>query len=202
MDGNYSTFERAASSYWAKYLADAKSCQFPRSSVELNGKPSILSVNVELEHLRKLQALSTKNEAELVGVLHTAWALVLHCYTGSEDVCFGYQESNHATQARSELSAHGGPDSISAARLRMDEATSLEDLIESAKHCYTRGLQYLDAMPAEISRSLHSSEERLFNTTILLAKLPESEVSEAIDAPLPLEAEKLSGVSVLWQPEV
>ena len=194
MDGNSSTLERAASSYWAKYLADAKSCQFPRSGIDLEGKQQVSSINVELEQLQRLQTLATDDETKLVGVLHAAWALVLHCYTGSEDVCFGHQETKHTTRPDGGRIANGEESNMSVARFRLDETTSLTDLIDRAKLYYTRGLQYFDAMPAEIAESLHSSEKRLFNTTVLLAKIHGSGPSEAVHAPSPLDVGKLIGV--------
>ena len=195
MDGNFSTFERAASSYWAEYLADARPCQFPRSTIETDRKQQVLSVNLESEQLQRLQTLSIEDETEMVGVLHAAWALVLHCYTGADDVCFGHYESTHAIQVSG---AQGKRTGMSAARLRVDETATLTDLIDRAKQYYTRGLQYLDAMPADVARSLHSSEKRLFNTTVHLARFPSISVSAVDNSPV-LDTKDLATVRLLTQ---
>ncbi|KAA8652106.1 Nonribosomal peptide synthetases (NRPS), partial [Aspergillus tanneri] len=48
-------------------------------------------MKIKTTHSQKLQLLSAWRHENIHSLLQTAWALLLHCYTGSNDVCFGYQ---------------------------------------------------------------------------------------------------------------
>lgn len=87
---------------WDTYLEGVTPCRFPRFSRPANEDAaafppiqqiSSAPVNVEQADEDKVLAQSATNPDGLGAVLRTAWALLLRCYTGQDDVCFNYQHS-------------------------------------------------------------------------------------------------------------
>lgn len=73
---------------------------------------------------QKFKQLCAQDENGARNLLQTAWALVLHHYTGMPEVCFGYDELDMAISARpkSETSS-----SSSAVTVRIDQNMLLSD---------------------------------------------------------------------------
>lgn len=75
--------------------AQVLSCQFPSLGRSFgNDQKRPLSVRIELQQPEQLQKLFAEDngKALLVVAVRTAWALVLHTYTGLDRVCFGLCE--------------------------------------------------------------------------------------------------------------
>ena len=70
------------------FVACVEPCHFPRLDGDVSGKKRVWSVNVAVTKSQELHELGAK---EASAILQAAWGLVLGCYTGLEDVCFGYQ---------------------------------------------------------------------------------------------------------------
>ena len=147
-------------------------CRFPRFDKGEDGPGRLLSIRVELDKRQKLQ--NVFGQDRLPSVLRTAWALVLGCYTGLEDVCFGYQDlrshslndcgaSNHEEVSSSLVTAH----------LKLVGTSSLEELI------LTEGKNEMHSFrPTRMGDpSLQTSEqEPPFNTLVFLKTQPEMEL--------------------------
>jgi hypothetical protein len=73
-------------------LAGIEPCNFPPSDLEEIGEDRIVSFEVQLEPREQLHALLCNDGDMLRSHLRTAWSIVLGCYTGLDDTCFGYQE--------------------------------------------------------------------------------------------------------------
>lgn len=105
--------------------ADMVLCPFPpfsRVVADVEGsQPEQASAAVTTEHVRKLDALSKADCDALSAVLRAAWALVLRCYTGQDDVCFGFQP--------------GGDDpcNVLVTRFALDNTTTVSELLDRAK---------------------------------------------------------------------
>lgn len=95
-----------AREYWAGYLADARPSHFPRFDGDTHSPKRPLSIKVPLDHLPDGQKLSVEDGARWPVLLRAAWGLLLRCYAGSEDVCFGYLESR-SLQATGTQRLHG-----------------------------------------------------------------------------------------------
>ena len=166
MAGQFDTVGNDSQEYWTSYLTGAEPCHFPRLDVEIAAQDELRSVPVELKQLRKLKSLSAQDAETLPSMLRAAWALVLRCYTGTDNVSFGFLE-------RSEVAARKGieaTENTSVARLNFQETSSLLDVIQRSRKDYIRGLQHRTAIP-------QLSERPLFDTSILLQTEPESEES-------------------------
>ena len=188
-------------SYWATYLADAEPCHFPLLCDDMDGPKRPLSVSVEPDQLQELQKLSIKDEEILSSVLRTAWALVLRCYTGLEDVSFGYHETKRNISVDGTRQGTERPVGLPIARMRFEDSASLIDLVKKAKDDYARAIPYQHEMPAEVSRGLHSSERRLFNTAVLLRNYSNRPTSEdVVDSSRPIDMASFEEVSLCQHP--
>jgi hypothetical protein len=80
---------------WETYLEALTPCRFPRFA-RVSDDTSTLprktsSVRVDVQQAEKLRELSTTDPDELAAVIRTAWALLLRCYTGQDDVSFEFR---------------------------------------------------------------------------------------------------------------
>ena len=73
------------------FAAGIEPCHFPRLDGDVSGKKRVWSVNVAVTKSQELHELGA---TEASAVLRAAWGLVLGCYTGLENVCFGYQNTH------------------------------------------------------------------------------------------------------------
>jgi hypothetical protein len=84
---------------------------------------------------QRAQLLTAWHEGRLELVLQATWALVLHYYIRSEDICFGYQHidgdsisSRHPVQ-RSSIA------NLSAFRLAINENDSIQAFVDKVRDC-------------------------------------------------------------------
>ena len=159
-----------ASSDWQKCLAEAEPCHFPRYGGGVDGEKRALAVDVKLTELSRLRELATGETGDLESVLHTAWALVLHCYTGLDDVCFGYCEIRRDAPSDGSSKTQDGFFSMPIMRLSFEESAQLAELVGLAKEAYSHGIQCQQPTQADGSITEYPPEQRLFNTTISLEK--------------------------------
>jgi hypothetical protein len=70
-------------------------CYFPQFKTE-RCNDEAATITVMLEQAAMLQELLLKDANALPAALKTAWALVVGCYTGQDEISFGYREmQNH-----------------------------------------------------------------------------------------------------------
>lgn len=136
------------------YLAGLAPCLFPRLGATSKAQKRPMSVKVNMEQSSELQKLLAESEDALSGTLRAAWAVFLWCYTGSEDVCFGYQETAN-------LGRDDDKPDMRPVRLVFEEDTTLMQLVERAKDEYAEN--------HHVKHEIASSEtvgHQLFNTML------------------------------------
>ncbi|KAH6670809.1 nonribosomal peptide synthase [Halenospora varia] len=67
-------------------------CFFPQIDTQFRNEKGPITIKVELKQLQQLRDLLLRDPLAFSSVVKATWALVLRCYTGQDDVCFGYQE--------------------------------------------------------------------------------------------------------------
>ena len=163
--------ETKAVNYWKAYLADVERCQFPRydndSGEEQEGS---LFLDVEIRCLQELQHRASGNPAIVPTLLRAAWSIILHCFTGLEDVCFEYGEFEQSTQEWSEVST-SCLGFANLTRMKFNGDLTLRDIVERARIDYLDGLAYGPARAKNTEvKTLHQSKKQLYNTAILMWK--------------------------------
>jgi hypothetical protein len=110
----------------------AVSCQFPATGRPSGGLKRPLSVRLELQHPEHLQELFAQGAESLSAAVVAAWALTLRCYTGLDEVCFGFEEVGVFLNSRV---AEGHEDGITpshVAILRIDPSVPFTTLVDQA----------------------------------------------------------------------
>ncbi|KAI9709501.1 MAG: NRPS [Bogoriella megaspora] len=151
-------------------LEGVSPCMFPRyGSGDLDRKEALV-MDVKFEHLRKLQNLARAGDEHLESALQAAWALLLRCYTGLDDVCFAVQKVRTESLEIDRSEAKNTFSSVSAMKMRFEDTTQLSEVVYKAKESYSRDIQYLEE-GQKLSYHSHTSSERpVFNTLIMIEK--------------------------------
>ncbi|KAF3490821.1 nonribosomal peptide synthase [Arthroderma uncinatum] len=136
--------------HWQAHLAGVAPCHFPRLGAITTGPKRPMTIKVNLDQTQQLKELCESNPAGLPVALRAAWSLVLRCYTGSEDICFGYQDATSTSV-------------LPVARLAFEDDTLLSDLVSSAQTEYENSLPFHTDVPTNITGT---PEQRLYNTVL------------------------------------
>ena len=81
------------SSCTAVVASEAEPCKLPLLDGEPNGTPETITTEVELLNASRIHEVCRQDRPLLYGMICTAWALLLRCYTGQDHVTFEYQHS-------------------------------------------------------------------------------------------------------------
>ncbi|KAL2845894.1 hypothetical protein BJY01DRAFT_247501 [Aspergillus pseudoustus] len=80
--------------YWTQYLGGITPCLFPsldyRRQAGEQQAPELKSLTLEIEAATRLQQVCSTHGITISNIFQLAWGLTLRCYTGSDDICFGY----------------------------------------------------------------------------------------------------------------
>ena len=165
------SWETKAVNYWKTYLAGAERCQFPKYDGEVKDNEAKSFVHeVDIQCLRKLQQMAFDDPVSFPVVLRAAWSIVLHCFTGLDDICFRYGENAEAALGQSGKIGDSLSE-LTLVRIKLDEKITLRAILERVHRDYLEGLQYnFGANHAAITDSLQLSRQQMCNTAMLMWK--------------------------------
>ena len=72
-------------------MAQSSQCYLPGFASAVDGPKRPVSMKMKPTPSQNAQLLTAWHEGRLTSVLQASWALVLHYYLRTEDICFGYQ---------------------------------------------------------------------------------------------------------------
>jgi hypothetical protein len=113
------------------------------------------SARVAIERAEELLALSAADPDALGAVLRTAWAVLLRCYTGQDDVIFSFQRGGDGAAAEPAV-----------VRFCLDDGASIARLVGRAKTELAG--RPGPAAPPELLRSGDPDDRPLFDTAVVL----------------------------------
>jgi hypothetical protein len=85
-------------------MAQHARCCLPSFGASLDGPKRPVSIKAKTTPAQKATLLSAHEHNSLDPLLKTAWGLLLHRYTGLEDICFGYERLGVDESSRTHLS--------------------------------------------------------------------------------------------------
>ncbi|KAJ0424647.1 hypothetical protein BJY00DRAFT_309065 [Aspergillus carlsbadensis] len=143
--------------YWKNQLTEIEPCLFPALSP--NRASTRLSVeSLRLSNFSKIHSACKPLLITPSSLLQVVWGLVLRCYTGLEEVCFGCYVSPKKT-----------PSGILPCRLSLHDSLKLKDTILRQKEDMGRLLKH--RMPLfEIHRVIGTEDSPIFNTAFRYRK--------------------------------
>lgn len=151
--------------YWTKYLDGVQPTIVPLYPAE--GSPKqIRSVPVPFTDASALSRFSENHGLTLANVLQTAWALVLHTYTGAEDVCFGYIAAGRDVPVVGIEHAVGAFINMLVCRVRLAQQDTVLDTVASMQNEYFDALPHQHTSLAQIQHNLDLSGMPLFNSIV------------------------------------
>ncbi|KAL4766170.1 nonribosomal peptide synthase Pes1 [Aspergillus foveolatus] len=143
--------------YWKVQLTDIESCLFPDLSPK-KGESRLSTERLRLSNASKIQSACKALSINPDILLQTVWALVLRCYTGLEDVCFGYHVSTKKDSV-----------DILPCRFNLNDDLRLRDVMQKRKEDMESVSKY--QMPLfEILRAIGSENSPVFNTAFRYRK--------------------------------
>lgn len=155
-------------------MAQSSQCYLPRFAPASDGPKRPVSIRTRPTPSQHAQLLTAWHEGRLESLLQATWALVLHYYIRSEDICFGYQHiqggsSPSASSCSScSTSRHRVQQSpaanVSAVRLSIDENDSIKAIVDRV-----RTSDGIDMRLGGSRSSMGASEGYLpYNTIVML----------------------------------
>lgn len=152
--------------FWKKYLADVEPCNFPPISHDTTrSERSTRTLNKQTQ---KLHAFSKMSGVSVETLFRTAWGIVLRCYTGCDDVCFGF-------------SRESDEQGISVCRLLLNNDRNLEETLQQSKVQFDKGRENFADL-AVIKHHLGLDDASLFNTLLTYrtaSSLPQGDAGDS-----------------------
>jgi amino acid adenylation domain-containing protein/non-ribosomal peptide synthase protein (TIGR01720 family) len=171
--------------HWKTYLSGSEVCSFPvlNDNIVVEEK-QLRSIRLDFGNLgvRDLQAFCNSEGITLSNIFHTAWALVLSLYIGTNDVTFGYLTSARDADDIPGVEEMVGPlINTLVCRVKLsDGSRCLLDILRDVQQDYMETLPHRHTSLAEVQHALELGGTPLFNTALSYRKLPsESPADEA-----------------------
>ncbi|KAL2871703.1 nonribosomal peptide synthase Pes1 [Aspergillus lucknowensis] len=84
------------SDYWKGYLAEVEPCLFPSFGAE-SGEDEMTSLaRLVIEDVDDLRGVCEQQDISPAAIFQLTWGVILRCYTGLLDVCYGFSESDQS----------------------------------------------------------------------------------------------------------
>ncbi|KAL2812692.1 hypothetical protein BJX63DRAFT_432394 [Aspergillus granulosus] len=80
--------------YWRKYLAEVEPCLFPSLSDHSDDSDKTSLARLVIEDVEYLRDTCRTHNISPSAVLQLAWGVVLRCFTGLIDICYGFSDSD------------------------------------------------------------------------------------------------------------
>lgn len=109
-------------------MAQSSHCYLSRFAAAVDGPKRPVSMKTRPTPSQHAQLLTAWHEGRLETVLQATWALVLHYYIRSEDICFGYQHiDGDSISTRNPVQRSTN---LSAVRLAVNENDSVKTFVD------------------------------------------------------------------------
>jgi amino acid adenylation domain-containing protein/non-ribosomal peptide synthase protein (TIGR01720 family) len=159
--------------YWKEYLHGLDPCYFPTLTEGIEEKKDLLSIEVDMDLTPGLlRSFCDAKGVTMANVIQTVWGLVLRCYTGSDQVCFGYLASGRDAAVEGIEGAIGPFINMLVCRLDVTGTTHLGQLVEQVQANYLAALEHQHCSLAEIQHVLKLAGRPLFNTLMSIKRWP------------------------------
>ncbi|KAL1965991.1 hypothetical protein VTN77DRAFT_4931 [Rasamsonia byssochlamydoides] len=167
--------QEASVEYWKSYLSDMEPCHVSILNDGFTAERQYRTLRLEFKDFARLQSLCETYGLTVANALHGAWALTLRCYTGSEEVCFGYLLSERDVPVDKVEDAVGPMINILACRVNMPSDSLVRQVLERIQEDYVKSLPFKHTSLADVQHALGLSGTALFNTCFSYRKLPPPE---------------------------
>jgi hypothetical protein len=142
-------------------MAQHARCCLPSFGATLDGPKRPVSVKAKTTPAQKAVLLSAHEHNSLDPLLKTAWGLLLHRYTGLEDICFGYERLGVDEPLKTYLP---DPKKLRMCQLSIAENDSIETILKK----YAREDKLDNGFNLNEACGTNHDDYSLYNTIVLL----------------------------------
>ncbi|KAL8819210.1 MAG: hypothetical protein Q9223_002309 [Gallowayella weberi] len=162
---------QAGIGYWKSYLAGIEPSTFPILNDSAFTKRQLHSKRIEYSNLGDIQTFCNLQGVTMANVFHTAWALALHCYTGSSDVCYGYLMSTRDPEVEESEGIVGYLVNMLVCRVILDPTASIVSIMQQVQTDLSESQTHRHTALSEVLHALDLGGTSLFNTSLSYRKL-------------------------------
>lgn len=114
-------------------MAQSTKCYLPRFASTVDGPKRPVSMKTRPTAAQHAQLLTAWNEGRLDPTLRATWALLLHYYIRSEDICFGYQHLEGDSRSPKSSVQRSTGVNISTIRISINDNDSLTAIVDKVR---------------------------------------------------------------------
>ena len=133
-------------------VSEAGPCKLPLLDGDADGSAKVMSTEVELYNASGMSEIYRQDRSFLYDAIRTAWALLLRCYTGSDEIAFEY---NHNETTMAPL-----------LRMILDEEDSLSGCLEKAKDAKILAEQERGASAATAADAITAGKSKTVSNNV------------------------------------
>jgi amino acid adenylation domain-containing protein len=170
--------KQASINFWRSYLVNVEPCHIPILNDGLVAEKQYRTLRLKFNDFARLQSTCEQHGFTVPNALHGAWSLTLRCYTGSEEVCFGYLLSERDVPVDGVEDAIGPMINMLACRVNTPSEITVGHVLEQIQRDYMRSLPFKHTSLADVQHAIGLSGTALFNTCFSYRKLPPLDYSQ------------------------
>ncbi|KAL5437004.1 hypothetical protein PMIN07_006815 [Paraphaeosphaeria minitans] len=152
--------------FWKGKLRGVRPCHFPIVPQHSSKQRQLHSLYVKFDRFSDIQVLAERNNITFANILLAAWSLVLHTYTSSSEVCYGYLTSGRNVPINGIENAVGAFINMLVSRVEVSSSRSLLAMSESVQKDFIESVPYQHCSLAQFQHDLGLSGQALFNTAV------------------------------------
>lgn len=159
--------------FWREKLAGVPPCLFPRLTV-LPDELRFVNTCVELEITSyQLSGFSRTHKTTIEAVLQLAWALMLKCFTGSSQVCFGFQTAGRDDSILGMRQAVGSFSNLITCNYELGALSTVIAALRMTEEQLFASLPHQNFTITELQHGMGmKGGERLFNSCLTFTEEP------------------------------
>ena len=165
--------------YWKRYLGNFKPCYIPISMSGTHNEPVLVEREVPLGEMGDLKSFCKSLSVTSTTLLHTAWLLVLQCYTGLDTPSFGYISSGRDIPFSGIQNIIGPCVNMLVRRQAIREEQEVSALLREVQRNTFESMNNQTCSLANIQQVLGLSGQQLFNTAMSQERLVDTTLAEA-----------------------
>ncbi|KAJ5999451.1 nonribosomal peptide synthetase [Penicillium sp. IBT 35674x] len=170
--GDKALQQQSSKLYWQEYVKDLEPCLFPKLRESSNGRKddsclggteavvATLSLAEDVQGFCKAHGLTATN------IVHISWALVLRCFTGTDDVCFGYLTSGRDIPVECVEDAVGPFFNLLVRRVNVPHTSTILSALTSTQDSLLDNLTNQHYPLADLYHAQGMAGQSLFNTLV------------------------------------
>jgi hypothetical protein len=157
------------SEYWATVVAGVEPCLLPRLVNSVGAQRLFRSTSVKLDKSAEaIHYFCAQRNVTLTAFLQTVWTIVLRCYIGTDQPCFGYQESKSEILENLCHSLSRSIANSSVCRSDISATTSILQIMKRLQRDHERALQHQPCPLHKLQKYLELGAQSVFNTVVLV----------------------------------